>query len=220
MKYNCNNNSDDLFLSIIAALIFLMISLFTFVSNVLVMITFVCSKKLHSPSNYFFASLAVTDAFIGLITTPYYFTEWSLIRHYGYSYNNTNFFQFSRTMGLILTGYPFSVSLFHLMAITIDRYLTLTSIRYSLTRNSKRILKMIAFAWIIPFVLLMPPHFGLFVNGEFIVYDSRGICSDNNLSPVYRIILHIANNTVVFSTLYFNWRIYKVMSVLFIVILY
>lgn len=96
-------------------------------------------RELQSPFNYFVVNLAIADLIVGLITEPAF-----IIFHVREALK----YPVLQRIWLVHLVYfiPCSASLFSLSALTIDRYLTITSL-YKRTPNRTRIIVCLMIIW-------------------------------------------------------------------------
>jgi 5-hydroxytryptamine receptor 1 len=132
--------------------LFFPIFLATLLGNFLVILVVVRIRKLHTPSNYLIASLAVTD-FLTSCFLPHEFLSIGV----GSVWPFSPFMCQIRYATVILCCVASS---HHLLAIAIDRYLLVTNILYSQTRQPKKIFTIIAFVWCESIVISLSPVFG------------------------------------------------------------
>lgn len=179
------------------------LSIITIIGNVLVMISFRLNPLLRTVSNYFLLSLAVADLFLGAISMNLYTTyilmgQWSLGN-------------LACDMWLALDYVASNASVMNLLAISVDRYLSvMRPLTYRATRTPKRAAVLITLAWSVSFVLWAPAIlFWQYIVGERTVPE--GECSIQFLSqPVITFGTAIAAFYLpvsVMVTLY--WRVYR-----------
>src|SRR6185437_13184259 len=126
----------DNLLEIICSIVFSIIGFCTVFGNSCVIIVILKYKSLQIPSNYFILSLACTDLSVGLVGVPVQIVSEML----GYwPFGGTFCVLWFESSVLVIEA-----SIFHLMIISFDRYLTITNFAYSRNRNRKRMLMMIA----------------------------------------------------------------------------
>lgn len=142
----CFNSTSPAVLSFVTGGVSALLSLVTIPGNLLVVLAVLIdpNKDLRSPFMYLVANLALADLVVGVVTDPV-----------------SSVYHFKSALGLINNGtlilsvhMPFFISctasVLSLAALTIDRYLAITSpIRYRATLNPMRALLACVLVWIL-----------------------------------------------------------------------
>lgn len=144
--------------SIIVASIFaIILMIFVVVGNLLVIVAIATEKSLKNIQNWFIASLAVADFFLGVLIIPFSLANELM----GYWVFGKVWCDIHSAMDVLLC----TASIMNLCLISLDRYWSITqAIDYLKKRTPSRAAIMIAFVWISSAVICIPPLLGWKVN--------------------------------------------------------
>ncbi|CAF2046832.1 unnamed protein product [Rotaria magnacalcarata] len=163
------------------ALIFFPI--FTIFGNVLVVVSVYREKSLHTITNYFVVSLAISDITVAAVVMPFaIYLEFN--RVWELSERLCDFWVASDCMAC-------TASILNLVAIAVDRYIAVTKpLKYARHKNSKRVAIMIVIVWFVSFFIALPIVSGVnksdvpayprvrdqcaFFNNKFLIFSSLG----------------------------------------------
>lgn len=150
------------------------LSAITIIGNILVIVAFRVNRLLRTVSNYFLLSLAVADLILGTISMNLY-TTYILIGRWTLG-------NLACDVWLAVDYVASNASVMNLLAISFDRYLSVTRpLTYRVTRTTRRAVLMIALAWGISFLLWAPAIlFWQYIVGERTVPEDQ--CSVQFLS--------------------------------------
>lgn len=157
--------------------------LFTIFGNVLVVVSVYREKSLHTVTNYFVVSLAISDITVAAVVMPFaiyleYKHAWKL------SERLCDFWVASDCMAC-------TASILNLVAIAVDRYIAVTKpLKYARHKNPKRVAIMIVIVWLVSFFIALPIVSGVnksdvpdyprvpdecaFFNNKFLIFSSLG----------------------------------------------
>lgn len=138
---NLSSSDITLYVKVPIASLMSLVSIITFLGNLLVIYAIKTERRLQTVSNYFICSLAVADFLIGICVMPM-----SIIYFVG---------DFRWDYGIVLCQMWLSVdyvsstsSIFNLFILSLDRYWSVRNpLQYMRKRTSKRAALMISFVW-------------------------------------------------------------------------
>jgi len=158
--HNYSKNQDQLhqrFTRLYTVVLFLIMKpllVTTLIGNLMVVIAWIISPRLQTPSNGLFLSLAVVDLLNGLITIPF-----GII----YNYYRRWIFGLNRPLCQmqLITSYGFQVAAsLHLIQIAVDRYRILfEGVPYLQRQTLKSVLEFAVVSWSILFWIVSPIAF-------------------------------------------------------------
>lgn len=179
------------------------LSVITIIGNILVIVAFKINPLLRTVSSYFLLSLAVADLILGAISMNLY-TTYVLIGHWALG-------NLSCDVWLVVDYVASNASVMNLLAISLDRYLSVTQpLTYRVIRTKKRAALIIGLAWGISFLLWAPAILSWqYIVGERTVPEDQ--CSVQFLSePVITFGTAIAAFYLPVSVMVgLYWRVYQ-----------
>ncbi|CAF1202549.1 unnamed protein product [Rotaria sordida] len=165
------------------ALTLIIFPLFTIVGNALVVISVYREKSLHTVTNYFVVSLAISDITVAAVVMPFaIYLEFNRI--WELSERLCDFWVASDCMAC-------TASILNLVAIAIDRYIAVTKpLKYARHKSPRRVAIMIVIVWLTSFCIALPivsgvnksdvaayprvPEQCAFFNNKFLIFSSLG----------------------------------------------
>ncbi|KAF6209465.1 hypothetical protein GE061_015212 [Apolygus lucorum] len=142
---------------IMASIIVTLLMIVVVVGNMLVIIAIVTEKALKNIQNWFIASLAVADFFLGLVIMPFSLANELM----GYWIFGNWWCDIHSAADVLLC----TASIMNLCLISLDRYWSITqAIDYLKKRTPTRAAIMITLVWILSGVICIPPLLGWKVN--------------------------------------------------------
>ncbi|XP_054266884.1 alpha-2Da adrenergic receptor [Macrosteles quadrilineatus] len=138
---------------ILASIVVTMLMVVVVVGNMLVIIAIATEKALKNIQNWFIASLAVADFFLGLVIMPFSLANELM----GYWIFGSLWCDIHSAMDVLLS----TASIMNLCLISLDRYWSITqAIDYLKKRTPARAAIMITLVWILSAVICIPPLLG------------------------------------------------------------
>nr|XP_024214934.1 alpha-2 adrenergic receptor-like [Halyomorpha halys] len=138
---------------ILASIIVTLLMIVVVVGNMLVIIAIVTEKALKNIQNWFIASLAVADFFLGLVIMPFSLANELM----GYWIFGSIWCDIHSAMDVLLC----TASIMNLCLISLDRYWSITqAVEYLKKRTPGRAVVMITLVWILSGVICIPPLLG------------------------------------------------------------
>lgn len=138
---------------IIASVIVTILMIIIVVGNMLVIIAIATEKALKNIQNWFIASLAVADFFLGLVIMPFSLANELM----GYWVFGSWWCDIHSAADVLLC----TASIMNLCLISLDRYWSITqAVEYLKSRTPARAAIMIAFVWIMSALICIPPLLG------------------------------------------------------------
>lgn len=138
---------------IFASIVVTLLMIVVVVGNMLVIIAIATEKALKNLQNWFIASLAVADFFLGLVIMPFSLANELM----GYWIFGNWWCDIHSAMDVLLC----TASINNLCLISLDRYWSITqAVEYLKKRTPSRAAVMITFVWILSAVVCIPPLLG------------------------------------------------------------
>ncbi|XP_066143811.1 octopamine receptor Oamb [Euwallacea fornicatus] len=193
--------------------ILLLIDVMVIVGNCLVIAAVLCSSKLQvAVTNIFIASLAVADLMVGVAVLPFS-SVWEVFKVW-------TFGNIWCRIWLAVDVWMCTASILNLCAISLDRYVAVTSpITYPSIMSKSRAKMLVAGLWILSFVICFPPLVGWKDSKSGDNESNATLLEDNPHCP-WKCELINESGYVVYSALgsfyipmfvmlFFYWRIYR-----------
>lgn len=174
---------DNIYGIVILAILAGLLTIYTIVSNLMVIIAFRVNKKLHTLSNYCLVSLAVSDLTVGVFLMPM-FTVYLFIGYWPLG-------ELACHVWLSLDYGLCAASVVNLLVIAIDRLLSVTR-PLTYRRTPRKMGLMIASAWIISMIIWPPWIFAWpYIDGQSIVPVNECFVQFLVTSPMMTTLLSI-----------------------------
>ncbi|XP_023827668.1 sphingosine 1-phosphate receptor 1 [Salvelinus sp. IW2-2015] len=126
------------------SVIFIIVCCFIILENVLVLLTIWRTKKFHKPMYYFIGNLALSDLLAGVVYTA------------NILLSGANTYKLTPTQWFFREGSMFvalAASIFSLLAIAIERHLTMLKMKLHNNGNTCRVFMLISTVWLIAAIL-------------------------------------------------------------------
>ncbi|XP_072392508.1 alpha-2C adrenergic receptor-like [Diabrotica undecimpunctata] len=137
----------------VASIVVTVLMIVIVVGNMLVIIAISTEKALKNIQNWFIASLAVSDFFLGLIIMPFSLANELM----GYWVFGLWWCEVHSAMDVLLS----TASIMNLCLISLDRYWSITqAVEYLKKRTPVRAIVMIAAVWVLSALICIPPLLG------------------------------------------------------------
>lgn len=138
---------------VVASIVVIFLMIVVIVGNMLVIIAITTEKALKNIQNWFIASLAVADFFLGLIIMPFSLANELM----GYWIFGEWWCDIHSAMDVLLS----TASIMNLCLISLDRYWSITqAVEYLKKRTPARAVVMIGAVWILSALICIPPLLG------------------------------------------------------------
>lgn len=138
---------------VIASIIVTFLMIIIVVGNMLVIIAIATEKSLKNIQNWFIASLAVADFFLGLVIMPFSLANELM----GYWIFGTVWCDIHSAADVLLS----TASIMNLCLISLDRYWSITkAVEYLRSRTPVRAVLMITAVWLMSGLICIPPLLG------------------------------------------------------------
>lgn len=138
---------------VFASIVVTILMVIIVVGNMLVIIAIATEKSLKNIQNWFIASLAVADFFLGLVIMPFSLANELM----GYWIFGSWWCDIHSAMDVLLC----TASIMNLCLISLDRYWSITkAVEYLKTRTPARAAVMITAVWIMSGLICIPPLLG------------------------------------------------------------
>lgn len=183
------------------AIILGFIPLATIFGNVLVVISVIIEKNLRTITNYFVVSLAIADLTVASAVMPFA-VYYEVLQAWNLSQVICDAWVAADVMAS-------TASILNLVAIAIDRFIAVTRpIKYSQSKNSKRISLMIALVWATSALIAFP----IIIGFNNVPHKERNLneCTFNN--PIFLILSSIFSFYIPAIAMFFLY--YKIFSII------
>ncbi|KAL4656103.1 sphingosine 1-phosphate receptor 1-like [Arapaima gigas] len=137
--------------SVASKVVFIIVCCFIILENTLVLLIIWKKKNFHKPMFYFIGNLAFSDMLAGTV----YITNILLSGHITFQLTSTQWFIREGSMFVILAA-----SVFNLLAIAVERYVTMLKMKLQSGGNTWHIFLLISTCWIIAAILGSMPIMG------------------------------------------------------------
>ncbi|XP_066143823.1 alpha-2C adrenergic receptor [Euwallacea fornicatus] len=138
---------------VVASIVVTLLMIVVIVGNMLVIIAITTEKALKNIQNWFIASLAVADFFLGLVIMPFSLANELM----GYWIFGAWWCDFHSAMDVLLS----TASIMNLCLISLDRYWSITqAVEYLKKRTPMRAIIMITAVWLLSALICIPPLLG------------------------------------------------------------
>lgn len=138
---------------VVASIVVTLLMIVVVVGNMLVIIAITTEKALKNIQNWFIASLAVADFFLGLVIMPFSLANELM----GYWIFGVWWCDVHSAMDVLLS----TASIMNLCLISLDRYWSITqAVEYLKKRTPVRAVVMIAAVWVLSALICIPPLLG------------------------------------------------------------
>lgn len=130
------------------------VSLVTILGNLIVLLSFILHRNIRQTSNYFIASLAVSDLLIGTISMPLYTV-------YFLSGKNWPLGETPCDLWLALDYTVCLCSIYTVFCITVDRFCSVTvPARYQTWRTERKVILVLFLVWFVPILVFFTSIIG------------------------------------------------------------